>query len=320
MRFRKSIGIVVSLLLLAAILLLFLDPWGQFRGDAGKVRLPGGQEADRITIRDDTDSVTLVKENGIWLVNGDPGVEQVAVENLLYAAAHLQVVSVLQPSEMPDRGQVRVVQFYRGDRQLLQFEAITGGERFIVRPRGSSRLFSVMLPGYDGLDLEHVFSGNPGHYMKHVLLDLMPAEIARIRVERAGEMPFMFSMNEEGDINCILPGSDSIVPPGMLDDLSVRLLFSYFTAIRFKETDGPAEAVMENGKEQGRWLGTLQVESREGEQYTLRVFSMPGEGDSGSDMFRALVIYNDLPDALVVNYIYLDVLLRGLSRYFAARG
>ena len=320
MKYRKAIGVVVSLLLIAAILLVFTDPWSLLGGDAAGIRLPGSPATDRVSIRDDMDSMILVRENGVWLINGETEAEQVAVENLLYAASHLQVVSLLQPSGLPERGHVRVLRFFHGNRQLLQYEAITGGERLIVRPRGSGQLFSVMLPGYDGLDLERVFSSSPNHYMKHMLVDLMPSEIARIRVERAGEEPFVFSMDGEGAIQCTLPESDSIVPTGMLDDLSVRLLFSYFTAIRFEEVAGPAEAAVINGMAEERWLGTLQVESRGGEQHTLRVFSLPGEGGSGNHMFRALVVHNNRPDALVVNYIYLDVLMRGLSSYFAPGG
>jgi len=36
-------------------------------------------------------------------------------------------------------------------------------------------------------------------------------------------------------------------------------------------------------------------------------------------MFRALVLYNNEPEPLVVNYIYLDVLMRGLSHYIGGK-
>jgi hypothetical protein len=67
--------------------------------------------------------------------------------------------------------------------------------------------------------------------------------------------------------------------------------------------------------EQGR-MARLHVESFRGEKHTLEVYPyFPSPGDQ-PDMFRALVLYNDEPEALVVNYIYLDVLMRDLSHYF----
>ena len=49
------------------------------------------------------------------------------------------------------------------------------------------------------------------------------------------------------------------------------------------------------------------------------VFPYREKPDAEAHMFKALVIYNNKPEALVVNYIYLDVLMRDLSHYFGEK-
>jgi hypothetical protein len=132
-------------------------------------------------------------------------------------------------------------------------------------------------------------------------------------VERRGEPAFRFTMDDSGEISCILPGLDSIVPREMLDDLSIRLLFSYFTSIRYQEK---GEYPVHPADTARRWLGRLFVESMDGERHSLQVYSLPGEGGEEVHMFKAAVRHNNDPESLTVNYLYLDVLLRGLSHYF----
>ncbi len=320
MKRRRTIGIIVSLFLIAAILLVFTDPWSLLRRDAERIRLPDAGKIDRIILSDRYDTVFLVKEDSTWLINGEEEAEPVAVENLLFAAERLQVVSIHPESAGRKSGTVRSVLFLQGGREILGYELVTGGNQLLVRPSGNGQLFSVTLPGYAGLDLDRVFSGVANHYRKHMLIDLLPSEISCIEVRRKDEPPFRFTMDGEGNIRCTLPETDSTISPDMLDELSIRLLFSYFTSIRVEERVGSASAAMEAGMDQERWLASLYVESRQGEKHTMQLFSLPGEGGEGTHMFRAVVIHNDDPEALVVNYIYLDVLIRGLSRYFARGG
>jgi hypothetical protein len=317
MQLRRYIGIIVSILLIAALLLLFTNPFSSFRKDSRSILLPDPGKIDRIVLSGLYDSTRLVKQGGTWLISGQDPVNPVAVENLLYAAGHLQITSVY--AEMEDWGKRtgRSVRFFHGGRTVLRLDVLARGEQFLVRPYGSDRIFAVSLPGYSRIDLDQVFSSSTNHYREHMLIDLRPSDVLIVEVERKGEQPFRFTMDEMGGIICTLPRSDSTLSPGMLDDLSVRLLFSYFTAIRYDGRAGETADVQDSNVAQERWLARLYVESRQGEKHTLQVYSMPGDGPDGTDLFRALVIHNDDPDALVINYIYLDVLMRGLSHYFA---
>lgn len=317
MRNRRYIGIITSLLLIAVILIVFTDPWSSIRRESRSIILHEPGKVDHIIIQDRYDSTLLEKMDGIWTIAGGEPANPVAVENLLYAAGRLQISSIHSGQDARLGGEARSVIFYHGEKPLLQYEVTGRGDSFLLRPAGAGQSYSVSIPGFGGIDLDRLFSSTTNHYREHMLIDLLPSEIRHIEVERRNERPFRFTMDDSGEITCMLLEPDSILPPGRIDDLSVRLLFSYFTAIRY---EGKAEDIPETagaGAVEERWLARLYVESRDGEQHTLQVYSMPGEDGQGTHMFRALVVHNDGPGLLVVKYIYLDVLMRGLSRYFA---
>jgi len=99
----------------------------------------------------------------------------------------------------------------------------------------------------------------------------------------------------------------------------MKLLFSYFTSIRFEQSSGISAGSLSRGVENGRKMATIGVESFSGESYSLQVFSYFEKPGSEPHLFKALVLYNDQEEAMIVNYIYLDVLMRGLSHYFGEK-
>jgi hypothetical protein len=320
MRTRQTIGIIISFLLIAIILVVFTDPWSSIRRENRKIHLQDPGKVDRIVVRDRYDSTLLVKTDGAWTLAGGEPASQVAVENLLYAAGRLQISSIHSGPGDRREGEARSVIFYHGEKPLLHYEVTGRRDSFLLRPPGAGQSYSVTIPGYGGIDLDRLFSSAVNHYREHILIDLLPSEIRRIEVERRNEKPFRFTMDDSGEITCMLLEPDSILPHGSIDDLSVRLLFSYFTAVRYEEKAEGSSAETGKSVEEERWLARLYVESRDGERHTLQVYSMPGEDGRGTHMFRALVVHNDDPGVLVVKYIYLDVLMRGLSCYFASGG
>jgi hypothetical protein len=103
------------------------------------------------------------------------------------------------------------------------------------------------------------------------------------------------------------------------NELGMKLLFSYFTSIRFEQRAGiPADSLIGAAAIE-RKLASVRVTSFSGEQHSMQVFSFHETPGSKPHLFRALVLYNDEQDALFVNYIYLDVLMRGLSHYFGEK-
>jgi hypothetical protein len=66
-------------------------------------------------------------------------------------------------------------------------------------------------------------------------------------------------------------------------------------------------------------MATIELESTQGEHHTLQVFPYHVSPGSDPHLFKAMVLYNQEREALVVNYIYLDVLMRGLSHYIGEK-
>jgi hypothetical protein len=171
----------------------------------------------------------------------------------------------------------------------------------------------VELFGHTDVDLANVFAAHPGHYLEHMLVHLLPSEIRSVEVERKGALPFRFTMDSAGELEATLNGMK--MDPAQMDELAVRLLFSYFTAIRYEDKASTPGDAPPAGKED-TWMATLRVESVRGEHHHLSVHSLPVESPSDRHLFQALVYYNKAPEPLIVKYIYLDVLMRGAGSYF----
>jgi hypothetical protein len=127
-------------------------------------------------------------------------------------------------------------------------------------------------------------------------------------------------MDDRGEISCRMISPEGRELPVEVDELSVRLLFSYFTHIRYEKRLEKASELSLASLAPERKLARLEVESATGERHVMEVFSMPGENGRESHMHRALVLHNEDPDPLIINYLYLDVLMRPLQRYYVDNG
>lgn len=307
--------VVVVLIIISLWWLVFGNPWGSGGKKDRQIILKDPAKIDQILISGSMGAVELIRGGENWLLPGGQRASQVSVENLLFAAARLQVDAVRTDLPEWDNEAVKQVLFLSSDKHVLQYEAFSRDGGFLIRPSGSEKAYAVSLPGYPELNLEQVFSESESHFMDHLLINLLPKEIRLIEVEKRGSPLFSFSRTDEDSLRCELPHSDSLVPMEFLDQESVRMLFTYFTSIRFEEKSGDMDYLLSEEEMDKRWLATLYVESVEGQQHRMQVYSLPGEEGEFAHMFRALVIHNKSPEPLLIKYIYLDVLMRGLPAY-----
>ncbi|MCK5066778.1 MAG: hypothetical protein KAR16_05045 [Bacteroidales bacterium] len=323
MRHRRTIVLIVSLLAVLVLLLLITDPWSTLGKESRQVVLRDVAAVDRIILVDAYDSTELVKVNGSWLLFGEEACSQFTVENLLIAASRLQISSIVtmggEEGLATEHGETRRITWFKGDRALLTYGFTAVSERFLVIPPRSDRAYYVTVSGYPDLNLDKVFSSTSDHYREHLLIDLLPSEISRIEIELSSGEAFHFSQDSEGNIRMEADNEYTILPEEGPDEQAIRLLFSYFTSIRFEKRAGiPADSLSGSGLS-GTPMATLHVVSFSGEDHTLRVYpylELPGDEPH---LFRALVLYNQEQEALFVNYIYLDVLMRGLTHYFGEK-
>lgn len=341
---RRHGVVIAGLLILVAMILLLVKPWN-FSGKGDKqILLTQAEKIDQIMITGPLGTVELSRMGDVWTLPGGERAIPVAVENILFAAGRLQIDAVqgdLQGdlSAWEEAG-LKVLSFSSGGKPVLQYEALGSEGRFMILPSGSGKAYAVSLPGYPELDLNQVFSEEENHYLDHVLLDLLPEEIRRVEVEKKGSSPFSFTRDEagifsfkgavaedqSGELSESLPegqfeGQFEGLPEGQsggedLNQEALRMLFTYFRSIRYEQKAGELQNLPGAEDLKERWLATITVETTAGEKHSLKVCSLPGEVGEEDHMFLAFVFHNNSPDALLVKYVYLDVLMRDFPAYF----
>jgi hypothetical protein len=320
---RRSILLLFILLPAAFILVLLINPWDLRERDSRRVALKDLEEVDRIVLADSYNNSELSFRNGKWYLFGTEEVNPLTVENLLFAASRLEVGSItgLEVFDEPGDpgGDVTELSYYKGERVLLTYRLKMQTGRYLLNPKDSEKAYYVSLPGYPDLDLERVFSATPDHYREHLLIDLRPSEIRYIEISLASGEAFRFTQDQEGNISCTAANEDTRIPEGEPNDLAMKLLFSYFTSIRYEQQSGISADSLLEGADSSRKMATVRLESFSGQGHSMQVFPYLEIPGAEPHLFRALVFYNDEQYAKYINYIYLDVLMRGLSHYFGEK-
>jgi len=323
MQNRRPILVLFIVIPAVLLLILFAGPWKVLERGSTHIALRNMEEVDRIVLVDTYNTTELSRSDSTWYIFGTEAVSPVAVENLLFTASRLEVASItgLEAFEESNdtQGDIREITFFRGEKPVLACRLKTVSGQYLLNPKGSERAFYVSLPGYPGLDIDRVFSAVPDHYREHLLIDLKPSDISSIELDLASGEAFRFTQDMEGHIACHPDNINTKLPDGAPNELAMKRLFSYFTSIRYEQRAGiPANSLL-GAEAIERKLATVRVSSFSGEQHSLQVFSYHKTPVLKPHLFRALVLYNDEQDALFVNYIYLDVLMRGLSHYFGEK-
>ena len=301
-------------------LLLISDPWSSVSKEGRKVALRDMEAVDRIKLVDVYDSTELVKVDGDWLLFGEEPCNPTSVENLLIAAHRLRISSMVGLDAERDPGAepppLRRITWYKGDRVLLSFGFYTHESgQYLVRIPDSEHAYFVTVSGYPQLKLHKVFSSASNHYREHLLIDLLPSEISHIGIELPSGEAFGFVQDSLGNIRMEVYKEGISLPGEEINELAIRLLFSYFTSIRYENKSGISAASLSGPGSENPPMATIQVRSFSGESHLLRIYPYRESPGGEAHLFKALVLYNQEPEALFVNYIYLDVLMRGISHY-----
>lgn len=303
---KRVVTVIASILVLVVLLLVFTNPWSTMRGNSRQVALKSPGEVDRIVVAGLMDTTTLSRNNGSWTLNEGEEAGKVPVENLLIAAERLEIGSIISADSESGDNPGRTISYYKGDKTILSYGLQAMGGQYLLTSAGSDNSYYVSVSGYPGLNLEKVFSSATNHYREHLLIDLLPSEISKIEIELEDGEGFSFEQDLEGNIT---------LSAGKPNDLAVRLLFSYFTSIVYEDKSGITASSLFQADSSPQAMALLHVESHGGEKHSLRVFPYVENQGEQPHMFKALVFYNNEPEALIVNYIYLDVLMRDLSHY-----
>jgi hypothetical protein len=329
MKIRSAAIILFVLLLTAAGLVWLIDPWSTTGTGLASLlpREPGS--VTEVQVNGAYDTLVFQRSDGAWWMEGEE-MNPEAVENLVYAASRLSLRGILPAGDIAAKGPALELLFRAGNREAGHFFFVAAAAGYYVAAPGAEEYFDVELPGYAGLSLEKIFSGNADHYRVHLLADLLPSEIASVEVQPWKGTAFVARQDSAYDVRVWRTESGAEVT-GAVDEHKIRMLFSYFNAIRYDRVAGSPEDVP--GNLSGRAvIGSSAAESVQGSlpaepwasvgvttfdgvlrQFDIYQWVKPGA--LRPDLFEALVVYNGRPLLLVVNYYYLDLLVRGLEEY-----
>lgn len=315
MNSRNGFILLIFLLASAFLLVLLIDPWST-TGDSMEDLLPADPDKVReVSVISGIDTLVMSRHDSVWLF-GKEVLNQGAVENLLFAAAQLSMKSII-PGEITDSiGAFAELIFKGSSKEIGHFFIARYGRGYIIFGKGSGTGYGVEVPGYEALSLEKIFSVNPDHYRKHLLMDLLPSEIRSIEVQTDEGGAFLAVQDSMYNITV------SAIPSGkditrQVDEHDIRLLFSYFNAIRYEQVVNLYDA--SGSGDPGSPMAVIQVRSFDGRNWKFDIFPWFMKGEEQPDLFRALVYYNDNPVLLSVNYYYLDLIMRGVEAYRVMR-
>jgi len=308
---RNSLLIIVVLLALAAGFIWIIDPWST-TGDGLEDMLPGS--ADRVTevcVINGPDTVLMTKHDTLWMLDGEE-LNQTAVDNLVYAASRLVMTSII-PGRYSDSLTTIAEMIFSGVKKVEgHFFIALYGKGYVVYMPGNELLYGVELPGFGDLKLEKVFSTNPDHYRKHLLINLLPSEIRSVEVHPMKGGAFRAVQDTALNISVTaLPSGEDIT--GETDEHRMRMLFSYFNAIRYERVVPVNE--VSTGAMPREPAAEVKVTDFSGESWEFEIYPWTRQGEESADLFNALVEFNNRPMLLKVNYYYLDLVMRGVEAY-----
>lgn len=311
MRSRYNLLILLVFLGIAAIYFLLKDPWSTTAsGLEGLVpKTTGDVQSVRLTGQHDT--LHFSRHDTSWLLEGEL-MNREAVENLLYATERMAVTAVIPVGELAGSAPDAEVKFFGKKRVLGHFLMYRKGAGTVLLAPGAQQALGVELQGFEQLPFERVYSLNADHYRRHVLLDLLPAEIRMVSVEPLYGTAFVAMQDTAGEVTVTGPaGKKTLVRE--VNERRIRMLFSYFNAIRYERRMDPGEVGTQMLPDVPD--AVVQVESFTGRRWAFSIYQWIPPGEEAPDLFRALVQMNGDPGYLLVNYQYLDLLIRGLEDY-----
>jgi hypothetical protein len=311
MRPRFAIPLILLLLAAAGIWLVVADRWSTTGKGLHGLFPQSPEEVQRIQVISAYDTLEFRRSDSVWTLDGEE-LNSEAVENLLYATGRLRMTSIL-PLAGDDRPE-GVIEFVFAGRKRnsghFYFGKMTGA--YAVFEPGADRAFGVELAGYENLPLEKIFSGNRDHYRKHLMVSLLPSEIRTVTVEPHFGTPFRAGQDSLYHITVTdLETVQNVTE--RTDERKIRLLFSFFNAIRY---DGfVSEGEIEPGTVTEQPYAVVEVFSFDGQVHTLEIYQWTKPGQAAPDLFEAIVDFNGMQGYRSVNYYYLDLLIRGLENY-----
>ena len=117
---RNLVLIIAAGLLAVALILLLTNPWSTLKSETNSINLNRPERVNRIVITNQTDSTILTRTDSVWKISGNEPANHVAVENLLFAASRLSIISLLSAEEINEDWECRSINYFSDNKEILK--------------------------------------------------------------------------------------------------------------------------------------------------------------------------------------------------------
>jgi hypothetical protein len=235
---KATIRNILLFILLTVILFYIIKGEYPFGNDNSSFAVEQQKEITRIELSQGNNRLSLEKEGAGWLVNGKNNARRNGIQFILGIIKEMKIKSPVTPelfnSEISENGinpvKVSVYENRRLLRSFLVYRTRSNAYGNIMKIRERSKPFIVHVPGYEG-DIGSAFILNELYWQPFILFNLLPSEIASVKVENFSDTSTSFLIINNNrrfvvsNLRSELAGWDS--------SLVIRY-FSYFTRIPFE--------------------------------------------------------------------------------------
>lgn len=311
---RQMIIIIVLVLISAGVVFVLLNKsWSTVEVGFEGVMLASPEKADKIEVIGLQDTLIMQKMGDDWQLNGEEKLNPVPIQSLLYSSSKIRVISMITAEEAAEQQEYMSLGFYDGRKLLSSFRFMVIRGESIIYKEGADHAYIVELPGYDDLTLKKVFSDDPDHYRNHLMLSMLPEEIAMIEIWPLSGSRFTVIQDTTSQV-AVKNFEDQEIA---FSERKIRLLLSYFSAIRFEEYL-PSKQIPSD-LDFSSPSAKIVITDFKGISHILRIYAWTKSGENKPDLFNALVRGNRDPRVMIVNYTYLDLLIRGAETYLPSQ-
>ncbi len=290
------------------ILLLFFNSC-RFINKPSDLNIENSGSVEYIGIFGD-DTVEITKENASWVLNGNYEADPVAVDNLLYAFQNLEIIGASSRKSADSLGSRKII--IETSKKTKKYRYYHGPNTAILHHEGSSTVFRVRIKGSPGVDLQQVFSDNPGYWRKRLIINIDPGELREITVKPGKSLGRGFSLVKDSTTFHLYDAEGNEIEWNKVDQEKILLYISYLEEI-FYEAEIKEDSIINRISSSDPFYRFL-IEKKNAESINAEVYPIYTEAE-GKDLFYGALKMQCRNRVLKINYAYLDVLFQDLD-YF----
>ena len=319
---RIIVRIGVLSAVVALILFIILKNRSPFGKSNSSFLSEPDQQITKIEFSEGSRKLYLEKDKDTWLINGKTEARKSGVLFILRVLQEIRikspVSSELFKSEITDKGikpvRVKVFEKRKLLKSFLVYKTQSNIYGNIMKVNNSSKPFIVSAPGYEG-DIGSGFTLNELFWQTYNIFNLMPSEIALVRLENMSDTASSFSIVNNNhhfilsDLSRELIGWDSAM---------VTRYLSYFARIPFESWALDMSEDQVKNVESQRPLYKLTVETVGQKKIILTLWERTKDenGVKSVDTDRMFGKTQERNEIFIIRYFDIDPLLKKWSYFY----